>query len=224
MNPETKEKKKISVAKLLLIALGFILLTSASELLYNSKNNDNFRMSSYLYLTRLFAKTRNLELSHKYLSKASEIRFSETIKKYPEIEFEHPFTIPSLPENQGFQKQYLGLLSNIDYKLLSSSDPKHLSKIFYQLGLIAYENNDTEKVIPLWQTAVYLAPEWSYFHIELANYYLSEGMVEEAKDSLSYCLKFRHPKEHCQWYIENFLEKSSFDSVGFLETKIDEEI
>lgn len=223
MNPETKQKKK-GVGITLLITLGIMALISTSELLYNFKNNDNFRMQSYLYLTRLFAKSRNLNISLKYLGKAAEIGFAETFKKYPEIEFEELAIPRSLPETQNLQNQYLDLLTQTDHKLLSSTDSKHIGKLFYQLGLISFKNNEADKLIPLWQTAVYIAPEWSYFQVELANYYFSTGDKESAEKQLEFCQKFTFPKKHCSEFSSGDLEADKHEPVGFLKNKINEEI
>lgn len=94
----------------------------------------------------------------------------------------------------------------------------NLAGLYYQLGLLAYENQAKDLVEYFWSTAVRLEPEWGFFHLELANFYLSEDKRELAQKSLWFCLKFKYPKNSCQ----NYLDKMKVNSVGYWKDSVEE--
>ena len=99
-----------------------------------------------------------------------------------------------------------------------------LAKLFYRLGLIAYQNNHKELVLPLWTTMVNLSPEWSHFELELANYYLAAGNAREAKNTIEYCAQFYFPKEICLTFQNNEIQNNQPQPVGFMKDRIQTEV
>ncbi len=114
------------------------------------------------------------------------------------------------------------LISEVIYGLNNNSLKDYkLAQVSYTLGLLAYEHNQPDIVISLFRTAIYIDPELSHFHIELANFYFKEGDKEQAKKALAYCQKFTFPKMHCQQYVDNNLQYEVPEKVGFLEKAVE---
>jgi hypothetical protein len=95
------------------------------------------------------------------------------------------------------------------------------TKLLYDLGLELYiDSSNITKT--LWEKAVQIKPEWSYFHIELANLYWHTGNNEKAIRQLSEnCQDFHYPKEHCLLYLEAHGQKE-FDYPGSMKKLIEE--
>lgn len=159
-----------------------------------------------------------------FLNKASDIRINQMTQEYPGNAFPKKASAPIPIYNQNLSEEYLSYIKTLDTLKLSQHDSIKWGKVYYTLGLSAHKNSEDQLVIPLWQTAIYLAPEWSYFHIELSNFYLIKGEREEAVARLDYCLQFKYPKSYCQWFINDHLANDKPAEVGFLEKKINQEI
>ncbi len=103
---------------------------------------------------------------------------------------------------------------------LSADDPLHLfyAKVYYQLGLFYYRKGQVEKTEKYWQQAVQLAPQWSYFYLDLANFYAARGQKKQAKEVLQACLRFYNPRITCQ----NFLLSKHWQKPGSWRAKIGE--
>ena len=204
--------------------IGFFVLILFSESLYALRNNPEVKIRLYLNLARVSSKASRVQGALNFLGKVAEIRLEEIAKGYPEVNFKTTETVPPIPENPQLNKDYTLFLQGLDYKLLAQPAYTKWAKTFYTLGLLAYKNNETDLVIPFWQAAINIAPEWSYFHIELANFYSSTGDILNAKETLNYCLKFNYTKEHCQLFLNDNLESGSYEEIGFMEKDINEEI
>jgi len=114
------------------------------------------------------------------------------------------------------------LISEVIYGLNNNSLKDYkLAQASYTLGLLAYKYNQPEVVIPLFRTAIYIDPELSHFHVELANFYFKKGDEEQTKKALDYCQKFSFPRIHCQQYIDNNLRHKVPENVGFLEEAVE---
>lgn len=90
-----------------------------------------------------------------------------------------------------------------------------LAKFYYGLGLRLVDT-DPETTKKLWSIAVKMAPEWSYFFVELASLekYLFNNVPQSRKILLD-CLKYRHAAQHCITVLETHLLP-----VGSLRTQI----
>lgn len=208
--------------KTILIIAALIVLLLTSEGLYQMQNNSNAQILYHLITSHFFARTSNVQSSVKHFEKAYEFRLEQLSYQNSQESKKEEF-FPGLPENQMLVSEYKLVLESLELNKLTSSYDTW-GKVFYNLGLLAYKNGELNLVIPFWQKAVAIAPEWSYFHIELANYYLVDDQKDKATAQIDYCFKFKSPKSFCQWYIDNHLEMRKPDKVGFLEGKINDEI
>jgi len=138
--------------------------------------------------------------------------------------------IPELtdfPNDGKFKAEYTAELKQLDFNSFNSlinANNNDLAKAFYRLGLMAFQNNHQELVTPLWTAMVNLSPEWSHFQLELANYYLAIGNIQEAKNSIDYCGKFNFPNEICDSFLQNEIQNNQPQPVGFLKDKIQTEV
>ncbi|MFV1917607.1 MAG: hypothetical protein ACC618_03980, partial [Patescibacteria group bacterium] len=188
-------------------------------------NKPQLGVHDYLNMASLSAQKNDIQKTLKYLGKASELRLvSEVIKEHPDIEIKPTILIPPIPKNKAIQDAYSSYLRAIDYEKLKKDYASRWAKIYYTLGLLAYEQNKPELVVPFWEIAVNLGPEWSYLHVELANFYLIQGKVDSAKAIIEYCLTFEYPKDYCQEYLDNNIKSNSPEPVGTWEEKINKEI
>lgn len=97
-----------------------------------------------------------------------------------------------------------------------------LGKIFYFIGEDYLKEEKVEEVIFWWEKAAGAAPEWSYFHLELASFMIQKGDKEGAKKILENCARFRYPKVHCQNYLKKPISENALEPVGFWRGKISE--
>lgn len=212
--------KKKSTKQAVLIIFAFFGLILISEGIYVLKNNNEVKIHLYLNISRLASRTSMMKSSLVYLEKAAEIRRTQLQEEYPQIGVSSDTILSSLSENEQLFESYKQTLTSLDIENLIISNYSW-GKLYYNLGLLAYKNDEQQLVAPLLQSAVNTSPEWSYFYIELANFYLQAELSEKAKETLNYCLTFQFPKDHCQEFIDENLEKSKYEEVGFLEQLIE---
>jgi len=207
--------------KMFFAILGLVVLILASEAIYQFRNNKDFQVRLYLSLARFLAQKSYVKPAVFFLERAAEIRLSRVGENYTQIYSSPPPLKISLSNNKLLLEDYRRLIKDQDVEgLMHQFPPVKWGKLFYLLGLSAYKNKEFELVIPFWQAAVYLAPEWSHFHIELANYYLSQEKTDSAREQIEFCLKFYFPQKHCSDFLKENVEKNSYLPIGFLESEI----
>lgn len=128
------------------------------------------------------------------------------------------------PDDENLKSKFISEFKKLDFNSMATSNNNDLAKIFYRLGLIAYQNNQKDLVAPLWTTMVNLSPEWSHFQLELANYYLVTGNIQSAKNAINYCLNFSFPEEICNSFLLNEIQNNQPHQVGFMEEKVKTEV
>lgn len=132
--------------------------------------------------------------------------------------------LTNLPNDDEFNSKILAELKRLDFASLSDAHNNDLAKVFYRLGLIAFQNDRKELVSSLWTAMVNLSPEWSHFQLELANYYLAAGDQLGARRSIEYCLNFKFPDEICSSFLLNEIQNNQPQPVGFMNDRIQSEI
>jgi len=207
----------------------FVLIASTitffllSELIYQINNRSQLGVYDYLNMASTSADKSDIEETIKLLGKASELRLKgEVIKEHPDIEMQSTISTPPLPKDKAVQEEYSNYLKSIDYEELKREDASRWAKIYYSLGLLAYEQNEPGLVAPFWKIAANLGPEWSYFHIELANFYLSRGEPDKAKEQIEFCLQFQNPKTHCSEFMQEHIQTNNAQPVGTWQDKIND--
>ncbi len=95
-----------------------------------------------------------------------------------------------------------------------------MAKAFYLIREDYLQRNKKEETIGWWKKAAETAPEWSYFHIELASLYLELGEKEKVESTLNNCMKSQYPKEHCQEYLNRLSHGKDFELPGYWRSRI----
>lgn len=96
-----------------------------------------------------------------------------------------------------------------------STSRDQTARWLYELGLAHYRDNDLNEAKMLIDLARQHSPQWSYFHLELANLYVVQGEFSQANQILDDCLKYRFAAASCQRY-RHHLPQSQFQ-VGFYQ-------
>ncbi len=159
---------KFPLAKTFLVFLAFIALLLLSELTFVFRNKSRYLARFYLMRARSFAQKLDIEKSLDYIEKAGRIKFEAQAKQYPDlIPLDFAQQINLSTKKPQLSQAWLAYIQSLDSQTLSQNS---IAKVFYTLGLLTYKNGEADMVIPLWQTAVYLEPELSHYHVELANF------------------------------------------------------
>ena len=173
-----------------------------------------------LELVRIYSQEDKLDLALVHLQKAGKVEINYQRFQYPEFDLNYSPHIAFLSYSSQISNIYLQKLSSIKPQEIAQISSPGLAILFYELGLLASQHEETNLVTPFWESAVYLAPEWSYFHIELANSYLINNQASEAEKQLNFCFQFKYPREHCQEYMDENYHSQSPESIGFLKEKV----
>lgn len=214
-------KKKYNFIKKTILILSVITaFVVLSELLFIYNNRSVYFTEFYSRQAKSFANENNLEKSINSLVKAAKVKIRQNARQYPDlIPNNYQPNINLAEENTKLDETLESYLKGLDTEVLSEIG---IAKTFYTMGLLAYRSGESNKVIPFFKTAVYLDPELSHYHVELANLYFKSGDEEKTKSTLEYCKKFFYPKSHCQQYIDNNLHQKQPAEVGFLQKAVEE--
>ena len=221
-NIKVDRRRKSSFKVVIAILLTFLLLLIISESLYRSKNDNNLSIRYYLKMTEVNAKRGNLPKALESFNNATNIKVQEGGREYKLLNEEVSIPTPVTPYSDNSKSDYLEYFETYNFKGLNSSYLSSWAIPFYQLGKISYEYGEFDNAVSLWESARMLAPEWSYFHVELANLYLTLGDSEKARAQIEYCLKFHFPQNHCREFLEGNIRSNSPEQVGTWEEKINE--
>lgn len=215
-------RKNVSLVFIPICLLLLLLLVFSSEILFMVSNNSP--ELNYLLLSKVkrYVQTNELDKSLKYLNWLTKININYNRKKQKSglIPKDYGFNIDMALESTNFIEEYRNLLQNIDISGITNSPDNRISEIFYELGLAGYSNGLSEVALKLLQTSIFIEPELSFYHVELANYYLTLGDKTRAEEIINYCLKYKEPYNHCGDYLENSLLKGETHNVGFMREAV----
>ena len=179
---------------------------------------------NYLLLSKVkhSAQINELDKSFKYLNWLTKININYNHKKQKSglIPKDYSFNIDTALVSTNFIEEYRNILQNIDISTITNSPDNRISEIFYELGLAGYSSGLSEVALRLLQTSIFIEPELSFYHVELANYYLTQGDKTQAEKTINYCLLYKDPYNHCKDYLENSLLKGATDRVGFMREAV----
>jgi tetratricopeptide (TPR) repeat protein len=211
--------KKFVWYVLLVIGIGSLMLIS--EAVYTIRHRPEVMQTFYLVLAKQVAQADRIQESMKLLEKSAQNTIYSNAKKYPVYDQENYPKVNYDSSNLEFQKEYKNYIAYIPNFSLSQDKTQHIAKIFYDLGLVAYKTGEKNMAVYFMKNAVFLEPFFSYYHVELANYYLAEGNVDQAENAIKFCLNFGVTEEHCNEYQNDNLRINYPDDVGFLKQKVE---
>lgn len=215
-------KKNVSLTFVSLCLFVLLLLVLSSEIVYMVSNNSPELNYLLLSKTKRYAQINELDKSFRYLNWLTKLNINYNHKKQKSglIPKDYVFNIDAALENINFVQEYQNILQKVDVSVVANSPDNRISEIFYELGLTGYSNGLPEVALRLLQTSIFIEPELSFYHVELANYYLNLGNKIRAEETLNYCLKYKDPYAHCKDYLENSLLKGDVKNIGFLKETI----
>lgn len=114
-----------------------------------------------------------------------------------------------LPNNDLFIK-------DVSEKYKSLPDYFNLPAYLYFFGVSAYEYNLKDLTPKLIELAIKMDPDFSFWRVELANYYLSQGKSDTAEKTIVDCVKLQHPRNHCEDFMNTYIQTRQTYDVGFL--------
>ena len=203
--------------------LVIILSMFLSEVIYSYRNNSPYVLLYYLNKSRAYALKSNLVKAYTYLGKEAKINFRHSLRQYPDLIFSNNY--PNIDINglrQNTSNSFLEYIVNLMPEEIVGTKEADMSRIFYDLGLLASKNKQFDFTEKFFQMAVYLEPELSHYHIELANYYLVMGDKDKANEAIEFCLKFTYPQKHCKEFMGDDIYFRSLQEIGFLEKGLEE--
>jgi hypothetical protein len=96
----------------------------------------------------------------------------------------------------------------------------NLPALIYNLAITAYNDQLPNLTPKLLNISIRMDPDFSFWRVELANYYLLNGNSSQAKNTLDDCLKFEAPRQHCQDFMNGPFTSNQPQKVGFLNQTI----
>ena len=204
---------------LILGILGFTLILFLSELIYIVHNRPEFLLRYYINRVEVKYKNSQVKEALEYIDNIAKLRESEVVQYYPDIEWLLRVELPDIEMDEKLEQELEQLMSQVDLNKIYE-DKQKLVVLFYRIGLIGSRYQKKDLVEYALKKTIVLDPEWSFFHRELANYYLVKGKKKDAWDILKFCEEFKYSKNACKEYFEDQYESGEVLPIGFYEERI----
>ena len=218
--PSFSPKKNNKIIFIFLTVIFILVLFIISEYIYLIRNQPDKITNIYINLASISAQKKLLRPSIFFLDKAAKLTLNHRAQNKPEINLKTIQKLPKIPNNQQLKQALTNYLSTINYRSLVNPNSNEWVETYYNLGLISYNNSNFGLVEPFWQTAVNFGPEWSYFHLSLANYYLSTNQIDLAYQQIDYCLIFTHPQKACNRFLKDNMQTGKTDPINLWEKEV----
>ena len=215
---ENHERKLAGASFYVLAGVVFILVLLTSEFIYIYNNKPDILSVIFLKKAQFSLKSNSNPNATKDLFKAANFIISSKSKDYKQIPRSF---FPDLAESEKMNEIYMQYLPSMNTEEIIKSEKYDLPRVFYDIAILAYEQGETKAFLKFLQAAIYMNPELSHLHVEMANYYLYEGNIEKADEAISFCFEFNSPVKHCRDYKENMLEKDLAEYPGFLSKELE---
>lgn len=203
----------MSKLKIVLVAIVFSFLLFLSEAIYVFNNSGELSIYTIKisgYLVNLgYPKTafKILEASSNILYKRNREIFAFDSLKHGDI----------IIDGDGFYNIFDNYIKTLPQNLSELRGKYDLTRVFYELSLIAYNNGYTNMFSKLMVASIGCNPTLSFPIVELSNYYFSVGDINGAEKILTDCTKVSVAKQHCIDYTNGTLSSGTADLVGFLK-------
>ncbi|MFC1654139.1 tetratricopeptide repeat protein [Patescibacteria group bacterium] len=138
------------------------------------------------------------------LDEAANSRHLEVKNEFGGIYYDkviYPTKYDEQPEE--LKEKLAEYLDSRDFNLLQKTYGASIGKIYYNFGIIFHEFGDINKSEEMFKNARILAPDWSHFHLVLANFYFNSGDVDGMEESLELCKKISSAKNSCEEFSPN---------------------
>lgn len=222
MNNNYTNKPLVKTLGLVRILVIFFTTVIISEFIYIAKHPPSIETSRAIFLKAAEA-TRQINIPSPtlyLLDVATTYRIKEIARLYPNTRWKTRTVDFILPRDGALLTIYNRMLKTADLSDLPSLPNSSWAKLYYDLGIISFKNKEIHIGEYFLDRATQLAPEWSYFHIELANYYLLAHDKKAAKETIDWCENFKYSKASCQDYFEKNILNDTPVQVGLYENEI----
>lgn len=163
------------------------------------------------FLSELFYALNNKWVLYSYILKISKVLnksgFTNTAF-YLSTEFKY-----RMPSNSQFTQDVNGTYSSLPSYF-------NLPSYLYFFGVSAYKNNLPDLTPKLFELAIKMDPDFSYWRVELANYYFLQGRSDSGEETIVDCTRLQYPKKHCEDFMTTYKETRMVYDVGFLNEDV----
>ena len=104
--------------------------------------------------------------------------------------------------------------------LITIPEKRDLPRVLYDLSVEAFRSGSDTLTPKLLSLAIARDPDFSFWRVELANYYLRIGEQSSGEAVLNECIKLPAPRKHCLDFKNSDLSSLNHPPVGFLEDDI----
>lgn len=211
------------LAKILKVVLLISVLVLLSEIIYMGRRNELSKPLVYYSVNKAkrLASVDRIDEAFSTLKQTAQVNLMFNAYYYGNIPSKYGGLDGYGIDNQAMKDAFKDIVSELSVGLLMHTEQYNLARLYYELALASYETSDLEFVEPMLQLSVYLSPNLSHYHVELANYYLMQDNYEGFVRTLEYCLEFEYPKEHCAEFRSALDGASRHDEVGFLREEVE---
>ena len=208
--------------KKLVYPLLFIFVLVLSEFIYIVNVHRQNLISTYaVYSAQGASKRHDIPKTVSSLSWAAQLNIKALPEKYSSLipqDYQIKLVLPNANDN--FENSVANYIESLDLERIARTEEGDLARVFYNLAIISAKEGEDNLDQSFFQTAVFLNPELSHFHVALANYYLLKGNTEKAQEAISFCLKFKNPQRHCKDYRDGSFAQKAPEEIDFLEKEL----
>lgn len=212
--------------RIFLVGIGVLIFVIGLEAIYVFRNRPDLVLLGMEKVlkdgNKYSVNVSTTDIKLKSLINLAELRGELVVGEFKYIKSGPNVNISVVLENDEIKQAYIEILKKINYDKLFEPNSKELVKLFYLFGLEAYQLEEYQLVVSMWEIVLRLAPQWSYFHQELANYYLLQGQKEQSLKIIEQCLLYEFAKKSCLNYLDNNLLTNSPLEVGFWKQSVEQ--
>jgi hypothetical protein len=202
-----------------ILALGLLLVLSEGIFMIRNKPPifTQFMAQWYFNRAKWLADQGEIAPSLKALMQSAEILVVNDNHNLVKEKQEFNTNEEKIKLNDNFRTSYVALISSLATERVIKQGALPLSRVLYEVGLLAYRDQELSITETTWKLANRLQPQWSYYFIELANWYRLQGNFQQQQILLEKCLSFPTAREHCQLYVNQGFKG---ELPGFLEPAV----
>lgn len=180
----------MKIIKIILIFLGIIVLFILSEALFLYKNPGELSVYT-LRAAKIILSTGNADATFFVLTKGRL----------------------KLPPDQSYKNLVMNYLTTFPVNY-------DLPRVYYGLALLSYSNGEQSLTPEFLKLSINTDSNFSFWYVELANYYLSTGQTDAGRKVLTDCMAIYAPKQFCQDYLNGNFDSNMPQDIGFLKDSV----
>lgn len=180
-----------NIIKFVLVAFALFVLIFAAEAVYVLNHRDV--LSSYLLRTAQFISSKGNTRLALFILTEGRVK----IQNDDNLETQINNYLSSFPNNYD------------------------LARVDYELAILASKSNSSDLIPRLLEVSIERDPDFSFWYVELANFYLSINKTSDADKVLDECMALPAPRQHCTDYKNSDFKTNIIHPLGFLSESID---